>query len=76
MMMKYTSDNGYTGTLSKGNFLGMKHWDYTVYDESGQMVFHAALSEPYTEDQLEKEVDEFPDFLELLRSRSGEDKEK
>lgn len=76
MMMKYTSDNGYTGTLSEGIFLGMQHWDYTVRDKSGQMVFHTALSEPYTEDQLKKEVDGFPDFLELLCSMSGENKEK
>ena len=64
--MKYTSDNGYTGTMKKGNFLGMKHWDFTIFDKDGRMVFHSTLSLPYTEEKFKAEVDSFPETLELL----------
>ena len=69
--MTYTSDNGYTGTMHKGNFLGMKHWDFTIFDKDGDMVFHATLKSPYSEERFKKEVDNFPEFLEKLSNLSG-----
>ena len=64
--MKYTSDNGYTGTMHKGNFMGMKHWDFSIFDKDGRFVFHSTLSNPYTKKEMKKRVDEFPVFLEKL----------
>lgn len=66
--IRYTSENGYTGTMKKGNFFGMEHWDFTVCNQSGKMVFHATLSSPYSEEELKNEVDEFPETLEMLMS--------
>ena len=64
--MKYTSDNGYTGTMHKGNFLGMKHWDFTIYDKDGRMVFRSTLESPYSEEEFKAEVDKFPETREML----------
>ena len=64
--MKYTSDNGYTGTMHKGDFLGMKHWDFTIYDKDGRMVFHSTLKSPYSEEEFQAEVDKFPETLKML----------
>lgn len=74
--MKYTSDNGYTGTMEKGNFLGMKHWDFTVFDKDGRRVFHSTLPKPYTEEKFKEEVDEFPETLEWLSNLSRKADEK
>ena len=70
--MNYTSDNGYTGTMHKGNFLGMKHWDFTIYDKDGDFVFHSTLKNPYSEEEFKKRVDEFPDLLKALSNLSEE----
>lgn len=61
----YKSDNGYTGHLIEGNFLGMKHWDFTIFKD-GKMKFHAALKKPYSDEELKEQVDGFPEFLEQL----------
>ena len=74
--MKYTSDNGYTGTMHKGNFLGYKHWDFTIFDKNGKFVFHSTLSEPYTEEEFKAEVDKFPETLEWLSNLSRKADEK
>ena len=63
--MKYTSENGYTGVMEKGNFFGFKHWDFTIYKDN-RMVFHSTLSKPYTEEEMKREVDNFPKFLKML----------
>lgn len=70
--MNYTSDNGYTGTMHKGNFLGMKHWDFTIFDKDGKMVFHSTLKSPYSEEEFKKRVDDFPDLLEKISKLSEE----
>ena len=63
--MKYTSPNGYTGVMEKGNFFGYKHWDFTIYKD-GKMIYHATLSKPYTEEEMKKQVDGFPEFYQIL----------
>ena len=68
--MVYTSDNGYTGIMRMGNFSGMKHWDFTIFDKDGKMVYHATLSSPYSVKKFKEKVDNFPDTYELLCSLS------
>lgn len=68
--MKYTSENGYTGTMNKSYFFGIKHWDFSIFDKDGKFVFHATLSEPYTKREFEEEVDKFPKTLEVLSNLS------
>lgn len=74
--MKYTSDNGYTGTMHKGNFLGMKHWDFTIFNKDGRMVFHSTLESPYSEEEFKEEVDKFPETLKMLSNLRRKGKEE
>lgn len=68
MGMIYKSHNGLTGVFEKGNFFGYKHYDLTVFEtDTKQMIFHATYSEPITFEDLKKEVDGLPEFLETLR---------
>lgn len=57
--------------MHKGNFLGMKHWDFTIYDKDGNFIFHSTLKKPYSEEEFKKRVDEFPVFLEKISKLSG-----
>ena len=68
-MKKYSSPNGYTGYCSKGNFMGFKHWDFTIVDKEGDMVFHATRTADMTLDELKEQVDSFPEFRDMLSRR-------
>lgn len=68
MGMTYRSSNGLTGVFEKGNFFGYKHYDLTIFEtDTKQFMFHATYTEPITFEDLKKEVDGLPEFLERLR---------
>lgn len=64
----YKSKNGYAGTQHPGNFFGYKHWDFTIFNSKHKMVFHATLERPYTDEEFRKHVDDFPEFMKMLRN--------
>ena len=57
--IKYTSDNGYTGVLYGKS-------SYAIYDKDGKTVFHTGFRTINTYDELVEQVNDFPNFLELL----------
>ena len=58
--IKYTSENGYTGAMyGKSSF--------AIYDKDGKEVFHTKSRSFNTEKELKKQVDGFPEFLEMLK---------
>lgn len=63
-MMKYTSDNGYTGIL-----YGEK--SFSIKDKHGKEVFHTGSRNFNTFGELKKQVDNFPNFLEMLMNVRG-----
>lgn len=56
---RYTSDNGYTGILYGKS-------SYAILDKDGKEVLHTGSRAFNSHDELVKQVDEFPQFLELL----------
>ena len=58
----YTSENGYTGVMyGKSSF--------AIYDKDGKEVLHTGSRAFNTEEELKKQVDGFPEFLEMLKRR-------
>jgi hypothetical protein len=58
----YTSENGYTGVMyGKSSF--------AIYDKDGKEVLHTVSRAFNTEEELKKQVDGFPEFLEMLKRR-------
>jgi hypothetical protein len=61
-IIKYTSENGYTGVMyGKSSF--------AIYDKDGKEVLHTGSRAFNTEEELKKQVDGFPEFLEMLKRR-------
>lgn len=73
--MIYKSENGYTGIMEKDNFYGFKHWDLTILDSDGHVIYHATLDKALSHKDFKREVDDFPLTLEVLDSlnKEGED---
>lgn len=58
--IEYKSENGYTGVMyGKSSF--------AIYDKDGKKVFHTGSRAFNTEEKLKKQVDKFPEFLEMLK---------
>ena len=58
-MLEYTSPNGYTGQLYGGGL-------YRIIDPYGKEVFCANHSFIMTEEELKKDVDDFPAFYDRI----------
>lgn len=58
-VIEYTSPNGYTGV--------MENKEVTIRDSEGRLRFHTFVTAFQTEKDLRQFVDEFPEFLELMR---------
>lgn len=58
--ISYTSKNGYTGVLYG------RH-SFAIHDKNGKEVFHMGARSFDTYEEMVKEVDNFPEFLKLLR---------
>lgn len=67
-IIKYTSDNGYTGTLYGKS-------SYSIYDKDGKEVFHTGSRNINTYEELVKQVDEYPEFLKMLSKINFDDNE-
>ena len=61
--IRYESKNGYRGTL--------EGTEMTVVDAMGRLKFHTRASNCRTEKDLRQFVDEFPEFLELMKGGDG-----
>lgn len=57
--IEYTSQNGYTGV--------MENKEVTIRDSDGRLRFHTFVTAFQTEKDLRQFVDEFPEFLELMK---------
>lgn len=72
-MLRYKSDNGYTGVMDWGNFMGFRHIDLSIYDnDTHKMVYHSTLEpldELYTMEKLKEEIENFPEFYAILLSK-------
>lgn len=55
----YTSDDGYTGILYGKT-------SYAVFDSNGREVFHTGSRAINTLEELKKQVENFPEFHEML----------
>ena len=60
-VIKYTSDNGYTGTLYGKSSM-------SICDKDGVEFFHTGFRTANTYDELVEQVEKFPDFLKLLKN--------
>lgn len=58
-VLRYRSDNGYTGVLRTGRSL-------SIYDPSGMEVLHTSSPAFRNYDELVEHVDNFPHFLDVL----------
>lgn len=76
--MIYKSENGYTGIMSKGNFMGFKHWDLNILDKDGSLAYHATLTDPLPHKDFKREIDDFPETLAVLNDmyRGRDDEEE
>lgn len=59
MVIKYTSENGYTGMLYGTS-------SYKVMDPEGTVVFHTCARTINTEAELKADVDDYPEFKRAL----------
>ena len=57
----YTSQNGYTGILYGKSSI-------SIQNESGREVFHSGRRTANTLEELQIQVDEFPEFIKMLMS--------
>lgn len=57
--IEYTSENGYRGVLYGKS-------SYAVFNRFGKEVFHTGFRGINSFEELKKQVDEFPEFLEML----------
>lgn len=60
-VIKYTSENGYTGTLYGKSSI-------SICDKDGVEIFHTGFRKANTYDELVEQVESFPDFLKLLKN--------
>lgn len=67
-IIKYTSDNGYTGILYGKS-------SYAIHDKNGKVVFHTGFRNINTYEELVKQVDEYPEFLKMLSKIDFDDDE-
>jgi len=58
----YKSDNGYTGVLRPGR-------SFSIYDPNGREVLHTSSPAFRTCDELVKQVDDFPHWLDVMFNR-------
>lgn len=58
----YKSDNGYTGVLRPGR-------SFSIYNSSGREVLHTSSPAFRTYDELVKQVDDFPHWLDVMFNR-------
>lgn len=58
--VKYTSDNGYTGVM-----YGVS--SFAIFDKDGNEVMHTGSRAFNTYDELVKQVNEYPEFIKILR---------
>ena len=68
MIYEYKSSNGYVGKMYQGARRGCT--SVSIRDSSGKEVFHTGFSTCKTYEDLKKQVDNFPEFLELLTRRT------
>ncbi len=61
-MLEYTSENGYTGQLYGKS-------SYRIIDPYGKEVFHTGFANIKTEEELKKDVDDFPAFYERIMKK-------
>lgn len=60
--LQYSADNGYKGVLyGKSSF--------SIYDRDGKKIFHTGSRTINTYEELIKEVEDFPDFLKILKTQ-------
>lgn len=63
-LIKYTSDNGYTGVLYGESSLSIK-------DKNGKEVFHTGFRNINTYKELVECVEDFPEFHRILQNLTG-----
>ena len=63
--IEYTSPLGYHGV-----FYGKS--SYAIYDKRGIEVFHTGFRAINTYKELKEQVDEFPEFLKILRRKTDD----
>ena len=61
-LIKYTSDNGYTGVLYGEKSL-------SITDKTGKEVFHTGFRNINTYKELVEFVEDFPEFLKMLQNQ-------
>lgn len=75
MMYEYESENGFKGIFKSGFFPGIgKHYDLTIYEkeqgdfkvQSWTMVYHCTYGRMISEKEFKNEVDNFPEFRQML----------
>lgn len=59
-VIKYTSDNGYTGTLYGKSSM-------SICDKDGVEIFHTGFRKANTYDELVEIIEEFPKLLAILK---------
>lgn len=64
-VIKYTSENGYTGVLyGKSSF--------AIHNRDGKMVLHTGFRNIHTYAELVKQVEDYPKFREMLLKMKDE----
>ena len=66
--IEYTSPNGYRGVLYGKSSM-------SIYGPIGKVVIHTGHRTPNTLEELKKQVDEMPEFMELLIGMAQDYKE-
>lgn len=66
--IEYQSENGYKGILYGRS-------SFSIRDKNGKEVFHTGFRKINTYEELVKEVEEFPKFLEILFSADLEEED-
>ena len=64
-MLRYNSNNGYTGTFTKHKSIifGWEHYDLHIFrTDTNEVYLHATYKEPITLRELKEQVDNFPEF--------------
>lgn len=63
--ISYTSSNGYRGVLYGKS-------SYAIYDKTGREVFHTGFRAFNSYDELKRQVDDFPNFINMLAEYAKE----
>ena len=61
-VIEYKSDNGYTGRMYGKSSL-------SIFNANGKEIFHTGFWKGNTLTELQKQVDEFPEFLAIIGKR-------